>query len=87
MTEDARRWWKQLDVAYKAMGAIISFIGFGMLVGAFMLGGQAQAQAEDISINSAAIRGNTAKIEDMTSCMDTIKSDLTLVRCWVRSDI
>ena len=87
MSPETRKWWKDLAPAYKAMAAVIFFIGVGMAVAAFLLGGQTKANAENIDVNIRAINVNTLRLNTLSGSMDTIKADLTLVRCWVRADI
>jgi len=87
MTKEIRGWWRQLEPAYKALGAILSAIGIGMAVMAWTIGGQAQVNAEAILENAGTIQENADAIHQMSACMDTIKTDLSLVRCWVRADI
>jgi len=81
------RWFNDLAAAYKAMLAIIGFITIGIGIGAYTLGHQAVANAQNIQTNTQAISTNTARLNTVNACMDTIKADLSLVRCWVRSDI
>jgi len=87
MTKQARAWWKGLEPAYKALSAILAAIGIGMAAMAWVIGGQAQVNAEAILENTETIEVNAASINQMRECMDTIKTDLSLVRCWVRADI
>ena len=67
--------------------AILGAIGIGMAVMGYVIGGKAEANAEAIYENVNSIEANSADIHSVQTTLDTIKTDLSLVRCWVRADI
>jgi hypothetical protein len=69
------------------MAVILAAMGIGMSVMAYSLNGETAANADGILINAQDIRANTASINQVKSCMDTIKADVGLVRCWARAEI
>ena len=69
------------------MAAVIFFVGVGMTIAAFLIGGQTKANAQNIDVNVAAIAVNALRLNSMGACMDTVKADLKMVRCWVKADI
>ena len=87
MSPETKQWWKNLEPAYKAMAAVIFFVGVGMTIAAFLIGGQTKANAQNVDVNVAAIAVNALRLNSMGACMDTVKADLKMVRCWVKADI
>lgn len=86
-TQTLMSWWKALEPSYKALTVILGAIGLGMALMSYMIGGKVDLNAADIRANEAAIEASDIRLRSVEACVDTIRSDLGLVRCWARHEI
>lgn len=77
----------QLHWGWKAAGGFIGGLAAALPIMVAWISHPISENTVMIEDNASAITANTAQIQAIRACQDTIKQDLRLVRCWVRSEI
>ena len=84
-------WWETLEPVHRAMAVILAAVTVGMAIMAFLVSGNSRANADAIDllrqVTIEATTSNTRRINELERSLDTIRADMSLVRCWARAEI